>query len=372
MEVKIITITGESNYGNILQNYAVKTILEKIGCNVETVKTEYEYGFGSTNMDHLKKILKIILKHGDYLRIIRERRFKSFSDEYLNKSLSVCMESSPKIESECDCLVFGSDQIWNFTWGGRLAWNINYFTGGFSQNIPKIAYSASIGADFIPKEYQSVFSENISKFKAISVREEKAVEIIKELTGIEALVTIDPTLMLDKSDWIKVAKKPKYIRNQEKFILTYFLGQETDEVHNLVEKLAKEKNLKIVNLNIETLPNEKIKNPDYFTTAPSEFIWLVANCEIMFTDSFHGSVFSILMSKPFRCFNRAEEGVESTMSRMDTLFDMFSIKEWCTGNADEDIEHLFFCEYSNVKSVLEEKRRFSVNYLRKELDTDAV
>ncbi|MCM1286167.1 MAG: polysaccharide pyruvyl transferase family protein [Acetobacter sp.] len=370
MEIKIVTITGESNYGNSLQNYAVKTVLENLNNNVETIKTEYEPNFKKINITNIKNFVKIILKRSNYLQILRAVKFKKFSNKNLNKSKFVCRESKPELNSKCDLLVFGSDQIWNFTWGGRICNNINYYTGDFAYDIPKIAYSASIGSDYIPEKYQETFVNNISKFKYISVREHRAQNIITELLDIKAEVTVDPTLMLDKSDWMKIAKKPKYIKKNDKFILTYFLGTKNEEYYDYIDSIAKEKNLRIIKLDMERLDYNSIENPKCFVTDPSEFIWLIANCEIVFTDSFHGSVFSILMQRPFRCFNRKDNGVESMSSRMDTLFGMLNITDWCIGNINENIEHVFYKDYSNTQCILERERKFALNYLRRALNSD--
>lgn len=370
MNIKIITITDDdSNYGNSLQNYAVKKILENFNHSVETIKTEYYHSFKKISKENIKIFAKILLKHGDYQRTIRRIKFSVFSNRYLSRSKITVEEKNPKLDEACDCLVFGSDQIWNFTWGGRLCENIDYFTGGFSPNTPKISYSASVGADYIPDKYKERFIENVSRFKAISVREDKAKEIVEDLLDKDVVVTIDPTLMLDKSHWMKIAKKPKYIKKQ-KYILTYFLREISHETNRLIQTISDKFGLEVINLCSEQCSWEKIKNPKHVTTDPCEFIWLVANCQLMLTDSFHACVFSILMDKPFRCFERIEDGVESMSSRMDTLFHMFSIDDWCVGDVNEDIDHIFYKDYSKVESVLKEKRQFALDYLKKALDNN--
>lgn len=369
MKIGIITITGEANYGNSLQNYAVEQTLKKIGVHAKTLKTDCVPKNNFLSKNRIKTILKVILRRGSYCRNYRLLRFSGFSNKYLEKSKELYSETLPqKKKMDYDYLCFGSDQIWNFTWGGKLCDGINFYTGGFSPDIPKIAYSASIGTDHIPEEYQQTFIQNVGKFKAISVREEKAKEILNELMDKEVVVTVDPTLMLDKAEWLKIADKPKYIKKKDKFVLTYFLGDLEDRVQNFINKAAEQNGLKIINLNNEWLPLDQIKNPSHMVTDPSEFVWLIANCAMMITDSFHGCVFSILMDKPFRCFDRVENGVESMSSRMDTLFSKFGISDWCRGDISEPIDNLFYKDYSNVQDVLEKERKFAFDYLKGALE----
>ena len=367
-KIKIITITGESNYGNSLQNYAVIKVLSKLGFKCETVKTNYEPDLKPNSKYKIKQYAKVLLNHNDYMYFLRKLNFYKFNKKYLHKSKDFVNETSVNKIDDCDALVFGSDQIWNFTMGRRIREGFVYFTGGFSQNIPKIAYSASIGADYIPQELQNSFVDNITSFKAVSVREEKAKDIINNLTDKEVTVTLDPTMMLDKSEWLEISKKPKFAYKKDKFILTYFLGEKTEQTNDLIDKTAREKGLKVINLYNERCPIEKISDPNHFVTNPSEFIWLVANCEIIFTDSFHGSVFSVIMEKPFRCMDRIEAGQCNMSSRMDTLFKKFGIEAWCKNTDCTSADDLFYKDYSEVANVLQAEREHAISFLKGALD----
>lgn len=370
MRAKVITITGESNYGNSLQNYAVIKTLNKLGVNAETIKTEYEPDIVPHNRSNVKNYIKILLKHGNYMYFKRKIRFKKFSDKYLSKTKELYSEQRFNSVGDCDVLVFGSDQIWNFTFFGRLENNIDFFTGGLFNNIPKIAYSASIGRDYIPNQYIDKVKENLSAFKSISVREDNAKEILTEIIDKDISVTIDPTLMLSKQEWLTIAKKPKYMKKNSKFAVSYFLGELSKVTDEYIRKITHEKGLELINLNSEWIEYSEINNPLHFVTDPAEFIWLIANCEIVFTDSFHGSVFSIIMDKPFRCFERCDKKLESMSSRMDTLFNMFKINSWCRGNINENMDNVFYKDYSAVQSVLEEKQNYAKRYLKGALGID--
>lgn len=367
MKVKVITITGESNYGNSLQNYAVIQTLNRLGCEAQTVKTEYEPNFTKLCKKNLKIYTKVALKIKNYHWFKRQMRFKKFSNRYLCKTEKVYSETAPTAVDDCDAIIFGSDQIWNFTLGERMKNGISFYTGGFDFNGLKIAYSASVGADYIPEDFRDIMSKNLSSFAAISVREQQARDIVGSVTDVPVDVTVDPTLMLDKSQWLKIAKKPKYVHNGEHFVFTYFLGTQSDSVKDYISAVGKKYNLRVISLQSEWTEQSDIFNVDIYSTSPDEFLWLVANCDIVFTDSFHGSVFSIINEKPFRFFDRNTDFVGNMSSRLDTLFDKFQIDSWCRGNTAENIDDVFYKNYSNVPQTLSNERAHALSYLKNAL-----
>ncbi|MGN1420910.1 MAG: polysaccharide pyruvyl transferase family protein [Eubacterium sp.] len=376
MKTGIITITGEMNYGNSFQNYAVVKVLENLGVSAETVKTEYglsEY-FRMKKQGNfkLKPFLKfygrILIKHKMFISyLFRRLKFNFYNRRFLNLSKKRNFELSPVDSNKYDAYIFGSDQIWNFTLG-RMCNSVEYFTGGFAPDVKKIAYSASIGVDYIPEKYIEKVRENLNDFSAISVREDKGKEILDPLLEKPVCVTVDPTLMLDKSEWQKISKKPNFFSKNKKFILTYFLGEYSDELIKYVKKTAEKLDCEIIDLCSEWSYSHKREKKKYYAFSPREFLWLIDNCQVMFTDSFHGSVFSIIMDKPFRCFERREDGIVNMSSRMDTLFSTFKINDWCVGDINESIDNILFKDYSNVQSILTEKREFAYDYLKGALD----
>lgn len=352
MKAEIITITGETNYGNRLQNYAVEQVLFNLGVNAVTYNA-CPMGLNALKFE-LKRRIKYLIKRGCYIRDSRYPGFNRFNRRYIH--------SANHHPSDADYVICGSDQIWNFTWGTIWEKKDLYFAR-FADPDKRIAYSASIGSDYVPQEYREDFIKGVNEMKSVSVREEKGAQIIKELTGKKVAVTVDPTLMLTKSDWLKIAKKPKFIKNR-KYILTYFLGGIGDEIQHFIYQVSEKYHLEIINLYNEWTPEEKIKNIRHFRSSPDEFVWLAANCEVMFTDSFHGSVFSVIMDKPFRCFERKEKGVANMNSRMDTLFDNLDIADWCIGNTGESVENVFYRNYNNVDIVLEKEKKEAYDYLK--------
>lgn len=362
--IGIVTISSD-NYGNRLQNYAVQEVLENFGFGVVTFKNGYSY-LPLAKMLKLKVIetIKIILKLGNYLKTFRKKSFKKFNKKYINFSQDI-----PGITNidpdKYDYIVCGSDQIWNLTYS-EISDYMNPFFAGFVPQNRRIAYSASIGIDYIPERFKDEFVKYITEMKSISVREENAQKIIKSMTGREVPVTLDPTLMLSKSDWLKISEKPKWIKS-DKFILTYFLGDLTEDRRNYINKIAEIGNIDVIDLYDIFTDANRIVNKSAFSSNPSEFIWLISNCELMMTDSFHGCIFSMIMDKPFRCFKR-QDSAEDMSSRMDTLFKKFNVSDWCIGDINEDIEHVFYKDYSGFESTLKKEQDFAYDYLKGALD----
>ena len=200
-------------------------------------------------------------------------------------------------------------------------------------------------------------SKWLSEIKYISVREESGAKIIKELTGRDAPVLVDPTLLLTREKWLTIAKPAKN-KPKDKYLVTYFLGGVPKEYKKEIKKFAKNNQLKIINLG-------DIKETKTYITGPSEFLDYINSCDIIFTDSFHGTVFSILFEKPFVVYKRV--GGSSMYSRIKTLLKMFKLesREYEKVRIDNS---LFEIDYSHVPKILEIERSKSYNYLKEALN----
>lgn len=199
--------------------------------------------------------------------------------------------------------------------------------------------------------------------KAISVREERGREIIKELTGRDVPVTVDPTLLLSRGEWREIEKKPSFVGENDRYLLTYFLGGCSEEVRDYIEGIARANELKVIDLYNEFLDKSEIENKKWFAADPGEFAWLIEHCELMMTDSFHGCVFSIINEVPFRYFKRGGN-VADMSSRMNTLFGKLNISDWCIGDINENLDHVFYKDYTGVNDIIEAEKTFAYDYLK--------
>lgn len=228
----ITTITEDSNYGNRLQNYAVQSFLEKLGVEAGTIV--YKTPF----IRKLKNFVKILLGRRKFVFIHKKRdaAFYRFNKKYFN-IIRIKAARLNNLGGQLDNVVCGSDQIWNFTFPVARD-NTVLFFAKFVEPEKRIAFSASIGTDDILEDYRQSFIDGINGMKAISVREERGREIIKELTGRDVPVTVDPTLLLSRGEWRKIEKKPSFVGENDRYLLTYFLGGCSEEVRDYIEGIA--------------------------------------------------------------------------------------------------------------------------------------
>lgn len=250
----ITTITEDSNYGNRLQNYAVQSFLEKLGVEAGTIV--YKTPF----IRKLKNFVKILLGRRKFVFIHKKRdaAFYRFNKKYFKL---ICIREShlDDLRDKLDNVVCGSDQIWNFTFPVARD-NTVLFFAEFVEPEKRIAFSASIGTDDILEDYRQCFIDGINGMKAISVREERGREIIKELTGRDVPVTVDPTLLLSRGEWREIEKKPSFVGENDRYLLTYFLGGCSEEVRDYIEGIARANELKVIDLYDEFLDKSEIEN----------------------------------------------------------------------------------------------------------------
>lgn len=357
--IAIVTLNGYFNYGNRLQNYALQATLQSFGYKVQTIRFSRESKINRYK-SYLRDIKKGISHPTNYL-VERQRHkvFKKFSLECIIETERVFNKDDDltQLNKDFDYFVVGSDQVWNPSMN-KLS---SFFFLNFANESKRIAYAPSFGVSELPKNVESNYKEWISEIPFLSVREDDGVKIVKNLTSREIDVLVDPTMLLTKDKWIKVAS-PANNKPVESYLLTYFLGEISPEYKKQIINIAELKGLKIINLG-------DINEIDTYCTGPREFIDYINDCSIFCTDSFHGVVFSILLEKPFVVYKR--EGGVSMYSRIDTLLNKFM---FCSRKA-ENIQintSLFKMNFSHTIPILELERKRSYEFLINALEIKGV
>lgn len=191
----------------------------------------------------------------------------------------------------------------------------------------------------------------------LSVREEAGAKIIKELTGKDAFVHVDPTMLLTKEQWLSISETPLN-KPSKPYLLTYFLGDIPIKRMKKLKEIAKNNNLELVNL-------AQIKDRKSYLTGPKEFIDYINSASVLCTDSFHGAVFSILLETPFIIFN-GEGKTPSMNSRIETLLKKFNLESRFFDKIKLN-DDVFEINYSHIDNILEKERNNSLNYLKNAL-----
>jgi hypothetical protein len=206
----------------------------------------------------------------------------------------------------------------------------------------------------IPENYRHCFRHGLSHMAHISVRESAGAKIINELTGCDVPVLVDPTLMLTKDLWLAIARPDEH-KPRKSYILTYFLGDMPVDVSKMINKLAERDNLEMVQL-------AKLTDKKRYTSGLSEFIDYINSASILFTDSYHGGVFSVLFEKPFVLVDRIAR-TPSMSSRIDELLSKFELEDrrWTNMYSINDV---YKVDFSHVPQILAVERGKALAYLR--------
>lgn len=352
--IAIITLYDNINIGNKLQNYAVQTILEKIGFACTTIR--YKETIKEISWKgHLLALLAFPGRKARIKRMIIKRRkaFKGFSDSWLKTGKAIHFkDAAAKLAGKYDYYLTGSDQVWH-NWTDTKE-ELEYFLLEFAPRHKRICLAPSFGFDQIPDKYMQLYKKGLMGFEYLSCREKSGCRMIEELTGRSSQLLPDPTMALERKDWDLIAEKPAYDL-PEKYLLVYILGDIRPEDEEQIGRIAAERGLEIVN--IFSLDCEK-----YFYTNPAEFIYLVRNADYVCTNSFHGCVFSIIYNISFRLFFRTDPEGSRMHSRISTLLDKFDL----TGCMTTDAE-LGELDFTKANEIIKEERKKLTDYLQRAL-----
>lgn len=287
MRIAQVSLVGYYNYGQALQRFALQHTLKKFSEYVEVLwfsgnRCFAEVGGKPSGVQYVKFEERHDWEKNFFPReAARQAKFKDFENLYIKTRFD--FPYFEDIADEYDFFIVGSDQVWNPNYGKIFL--------PFVPNEKKIAYAASFGVNSIPADKTELFKQGVSSFNYISVREENAVQLVKDLSGKPALWVLDPVLLLTQDDWLNVAQKPTWLKEKYRrgYVLTYHLSK-LPPPH--CEELAAELGLPVINL-------MDVENYNHFTVGPAEFIWLFLNASLVFTNSFHGAAFSLLFKHPF-------------------------------------------------------------------------
>lgn len=367
LKILIVTINDNNNYGNRLQNYALqKYLFNKFNIKqVDTIWYDPQYMYISKkNIFDWRVWIKYLINWKSEREYLKNEFLKDNIRMYnigkFTKKINTKLDFKIKdnLDKEYDYFITGSDQVWNPNfWSKRYDYaNIRFLK--FAPKEKRIAYAASIAIPKIPKDKEQFFKDSLNEMKAISMREKAGAELVKNLTGREVPVVVDPTILLSKEEWQKIELKPEWY-NGEKYILTYFLGNPS----LVIEKIAKKNNWKIYNLMDKD-------NFDLYTSRVEEFIYLINHAQLIATDSFHASVFSILMNTPFLVVKRQQKGMADMTSRIDTLMELFGYQDRyiVNGKCDLSDKEILHMDFSNVKAIQKREIERSTAYMKKALN----
>ena len=356
--VLLVTIQNVHNYGNRLQNYALQTVLENLGCRVDNLSVHRLDVYKNQKLHYLAKraLVNLGMKKYRYGAAISARRYQmaAFSTKYIHRYLFLTRDEVDSYDfSRYDAAVVGSDQVWHH-WHG-IARELAFYYLTFIDPSKRIAYAPSFGFSAFPEEDAEEHRRGLTEMAALSCREQTGCEMIRSLTGRTAQKVLDPTLLLTAEDWSKIEKKPHF-RVPDKYLLQFVLGGITNEYRAELAGIAKQRGLAIVDIN---------RTSDYlrYGISPGEFIWLIHHADTVCTDSFHTAVFTVTFGNNLRVFERVAPELGNMFGRLHDLLGPLHL----AGNIFGAGEALSTKLDADARRYLEEEREQSIRYLRKSL-----
>lgn len=369
MRIGVLTLPLHNNFGGILQAYALQKVLNNLGHNAELIDKPRDVSLGLWYRKYpvyfKRAIQKYLMRKEIVVRADVEQNkisdtIAQHTDAFINNRISrIFTKDFTNIqEKDFDAIIVGSDQIWRPKYFFSAIENA-YLDFAKEWNIKRIAYAASFGTE--EWEYNNEQTTNCAEllkiFNAVSVRESSAVKLCNEKFKVEALHVLDPTMLLEKNDYINLIQETDTARSDGN--LFCYILDESAEKARIIDNIAKKKGLTpfYVNSRYED-PNAPLKER---IQQPVEK-WLSAfqDAEFVITDSFHACVFSIIFNKPFIVYGNKERG----FARFESLLKIFGLEDRIAASSDDTDRVLNKpIDWDNINRIHTKWKEKSISFL---------
>lgn len=369
-KIGIITFHNSNNCGSMLESFAMNRIVDSIGFDSEIINYSSE---GQQQLykslfpwNSLKNFIKNILLLPHKKRLdCNNRKYQEFKRKYMGLNSQQIQTEEQARKLKYDAVIAGSDQIWNVT---IEDYNDVYFLPWVQDGL-RIAYAPSFGAKN-PSKYDSKriteYSDFLNRFDALSIRENNGQKWIKEISGRDAKVVLDPTLLLTIDEYRRLERKN--MKLPEKYIFFYSPSFDLG-ICEFVKQVSKKYNLPVITWSAKPFYVKNVwkygfKLPDY--EDPSTYLTLIKNATLVFTTSFHGTIFSSLYHKKF--FVLKNGGMYGNDDRVITLVDKLKLdKHLIEYNFKKEFNYLAETDYSEFDMTLEVEKKKSLDFLKNSL-----
>lgn len=375
IKIGIITILKVNNYGAELQAYAMQAYLRKAGYDAEIIdylfykNKGHKATKGSRPIFHFPLSAKIKERLYPLIMSIkgicnkeadkaRKANFAKFHED--NTAMSPTYHSVKELYAAklpYDIYMTGSDQVWN---PGIYSSIAPYFLTFAPKGKKRIAYAASFGVAKIPEYAKDYYRQRLDKYDAIGVREKNAVDIVRQLSSTRAEWVLDPTLLLGKEEWMKVAK-PTNEDISGKYILIYELTP-CQYIRRLADHLHQATGWQIVRIcKGANREDKELKIINVTDAGPAEFLYLFANASAVVTNSFHGTAFSINFQRDFYTVTPARK---QNNSRQKSILELFGLTDrLLPEDAQMPQTDKLHIDYAPVREILQRERGKSAKFL---------
>ena len=377
MKIGILTHALTGNYGGILQNFAMQTVLRELGHTPITIDYTKPLPLAIKLLSMCKRCAMRLIGRSSlptrgWMTDAESRKVyantRAFVNKYIATTQPVNIDEVGTFDGDFEALLVGSDQVWRYKYLGN---EISHFFGVSMPKTPiKVAYAASFGTDKweMPESLTAICKQNIHTFNAVSVREDSGVKLCRNYLDIPACLVLDPTMLVAKGVYEDVLRGNENKSEQTGMLATYVLDA-TTEKQEIVKLVASHLGCDVMPLAV-TATFDKVgrANIESCVVPPVEE-WLsgISESAFVITDSFHGTAFSIIFNKPFLTVGNKGRG----LSRMTSLLNMFGLEARLVQEFDEHsiLEKVNNAiDWASVNEILETKRAASLEFLRRGLN----
>lgn len=344
-KIAIVTLYGNENYGNKLQNFAVKQFIES-NYSDYSVDTLVSKAYLKREIiqwcSNIPIIAKIIFPTDKYEKK-KKRELKKFSSKYLSPHYFFSVKL---LNYRYSYFLAGSDQIWNTnTARGK---KVLFRLLSFAEPSKRVAVAASVGMDYIHEKCQESFREELPKFLKISTRERESLDLLESYAMKKCYCICDPTLALPKQQWDNLIRGEEHLYEDE-YVLTYFLGDANVSQSRIYNEIKQYKIIELMSKN----------DIEVFASSPESFIANIARAKLVITDSFHACVFSLIYHVPFMVAHSSNR--LHMENRLRCLLNDFGMNERWEENIN--VELLFKVDFETVDSIIEEERKKFADFI---------
>ena len=334
----------------------IKGYVHKVSClNDILVKTKQ-------NNPLFKRTIKnciVLYKKLPYLKKhkLKSIRFQSFNSKISYSQSFKSIDSLYQHPPNYDVYIAGSDQIWNPDMPFE---NEPYLLSFVKGSARRISYASSFGRDNLPEIISKYYAKYLKKFNAISVREDTGCNLVEQMIGIRPMLTLDPTMLFNRDFWTLEAIDSDI---KEEYLFCFMLNFD-NEIISYAAEICKKKNLVLV-LCLSSFfkySNNSVRVVDATDSGPKEWLGWIKNAKFVLTDSFHGTVFSILFEQPFIAYVKDNKSISNKSSRIASLLNLLSLQS-CYYNTLSFMDINLEIDYSKVNVKLKKHRDNSKDYL---------
>ena len=381
MKIGLIIVNSGSNYGALLQAFATQQYIESLGCETEIIRCKSDKSLKGILLKIIKQFIPVVfrisvkkikkrmyIKKNDILKNadkLRDQVGGAFVEQYLHNI--VCYNNIKELSKETpkkySAILIGSDQQWT----PQCFYNKLNTLAFVPHGVKKVSYATSMGVSCVPWYTRSLIRKYISKIENISVREKTAKKLLENLTRRKDIFVVpDPTILLKSKDWDSLI--PKIPNEKGEYIFCYFLANNGESMMRALKYAEQENYRLLVVRNVEIFEKDYTDYGDSeILEAPTveEFVNYIRNAKYVFTDSFHGTVFSIISHTQFVTFYRTKHhDKNSRNSRIDDFLGELHLEDRI---ADEvhtisDIVNNKI-DFGQVDKQLEDMREIGRSYL---------